>query len=171
MEDFADDTSVQSGHVQPRCNYIWLHPQHTHNTSTIPCTWDTCMHKGLATAPSKSGRLVAQFQHPGKLLCVELCHKLEILMPAKVCSVRIYTKGNSWTQTNNEKELQMHYWQVDRMGADCINSAQSKCLPKPLSWHNLSIYYRGRRMDRAMERKQWVIIIRKEGKPVSLHWS
>jgi hypothetical protein len=27
----------------------------------------------------------------------------------------------------------MHYCQVDRMGADCINSAQSKCLPKPLA--------------------------------------
>jgi hypothetical protein len=53
------------------------------------------MHKGLATAPSKSGHLVARFQHLGKLLCVEMCHKLENLMPAKVCSVRIYTNGNS----------------------------------------------------------------------------
>jgi hypothetical protein len=53
------------------------------------------MHKGIATAPSNSGHLMAQFQHLSKLLCVELCHKLENLMPTKVCSVRIYTKGNS----------------------------------------------------------------------------
>jgi len=41
----------------------------------------------------------------------------------------------------------------------------------PLHLHNLSIYYRGRRMDRATERIWWVMITRTGAKPVSLHWS
>jgi hypothetical protein len=39
------------------------------------------MHEGPATAPRKSVHLVTQLQHLGKLLCVELSHKLENLLP------------------------------------------------------------------------------------------
>ncbi len=93
---------------------------------------------GASTAPSKSVHLVTQLQHLGNLLSVELSHKLENLLPAKVCLVRIYRgkllnlDKQSYQHQTNEEELQMHYCQVDRMGADCIKQCSMKMLAKAI---------------------------------------
>jgi hypothetical protein len=74
------------------------------------------MHKGLATAPSNSGHLVAQFQHLDKLLCIELCHKFGKSHACQgLLSKDIYqgkflnSDKQSYQRQTHEKELQMHY--------------------------------------------------------------
>jgi hypothetical protein len=93
------------------------------------------MHEGPTTAPRKSVHLVTQLQHLGNLLCVELSRKLENLLPGllrKDIPREIAELGQTILPTpTHEEDLQMHYCQAVRMGADCINSAQSKCFPKP----------------------------------------
>jgi hypothetical protein len=92
------------------------------------------MHEGPTTAPRKSVHLVTQLQHLGNLLCVELSRKLENLLPGllhKDIPREIAELGQIILPTpTHEEDLQMHYCQAVRMGADCIKQCSIKMLPK-----------------------------------------